>query len=146
MYWVCTVRQPITNLLVYCAMYMGSRGSCFTFVDSSVAPCPAMSINVVLLYWLPPTFTVMQEEGVLEWFESRSVTDAAISLNQEPRAGYGIKSSWITLQCIIKNCGIIYVQSAKRAFTPQDDCPPPMPLVSFYISTGPAVSAPQKYS
>jgi hypothetical protein len=78
----------------------------------------------------------MQEEGVLEWFESRSVTDAAISLNQEPRAGYGIKSSWITLQCIIKNCGIIYVQSAKRAFTPQDDCPPPMPLVSFYISTG----------
>ena len=60
-----------------------------------------------------------KELGVLKYYEQRDPS-AAVSLNQNPVAGFAVHSSWNALQTLIKNVGIIYSLPHKRFLTPSE--------------------------
>ena len=60
-----------------------------------------------------------KELKVLKYYDVHEPS-AAVSLNQNPEAGFAVHSSWIALQTLIKNVGIIYSLPHKRFLTPTE--------------------------
>lgn len=57
------------------------------------------------------------ELKVLRYYDLHAPS-SAVSLNQNPEAGFAIHSSWNALQCLIKNVGVIFSMPHRRFLTP----------------------------